>query len=292
MEDNKKILLDLQAELEREKEIVENLEAYNKRNKLILLAAKIGLALHKSAPYIISTLLVFSYLRSSTSFFEKEKLVYADSNCIVTSSGDSHTFSSFDEVYSDSSFFHTTGWRMNPDTGLWSRTETVYGTSLPNDMELQNYEEIFELSKEEIEELVNVKDVRFIEKRYLSEEDHLYDEDAIVVKFSTDDLSDSRVEPLNAVDVIARAVLFLGLSISMGIGTRLVVKKVFKEFGLDNKVKEIELSHKIVSSEERDNIVRLLKLKERSLGILNDEEQSIEEDGSKVYSLTYRKNKR
>ena len=60
MEDNKKILLDLQAELEREKEIVENLEAYNRKNKLILLTAKMGLALHKSAPYIICEAVLLS----------------------------------------------------------------------------------------------------------------------------------------------------------------------------------------------------------------------------------------
>lgn len=287
MGNSEQMLNKLIDDLKKSEEIVNNLESYNRKCSFFKILLKISLILHKSIPFVLSLVIMGSFLSKVDAITNKEKTVYATLGKTVTSSGYERSVSTYDDVEEQEMFYHTTGWVQNDQTGLWSRSETVYSLNLPKTMALENYEEILSMSKEEVESLVKVTDYREITKKYLTEEDHLYDEDAIVITFYTDDLSTFKIVPIDALDIIGRILLYAMLSAILGAGFKVVVKYVFKEFRIPEKISELELGYRTYTVEERNKLAELLELRKSSLSIFDEKETSMPLDGSKVYSLTF-----
>lgn len=291
MENSEQMFNKMINDFKKSEEIVNHLEKYNAKNKFLKILLKISLVMHKAVPFVLSLIITGSILSRIEAINTNEKTIYATAEKTVTSSNYGRTISTFDDMEQQELFFHTTGWTQDTTTGLWSRSETVYSLNLPKTMSLENYEDIFKMPKEEIESLVKITDYREITKKNLTEEDHLYDEDAIVITFYTDDLTTYKVVPLSAADIIGRIIGYLLLSAISGAGLRLIVKYVFKEFGIPERISELELGCKIYTVEERNKLAELLELRKSSVNIFDEKEESLPLDGSKVYSLSYNRKK-
>lgn len=176
-----------QSEISKLKRIYNDLDTYNaeierKRKGLFFLKK-----LDSILPFVVATAIVFgSNVSSNKNPFVLEEEKFCVKKCTIERDGEViFTKKSLDEYLLPSNEVEfSTAFELNED-GLYERQFTIFKTEA-----LSNYtkEELYRMTREELEQVVSIKEKGSIKKKELNEDDLLYTEDGLYLTTVYDDL--------------------------------------------------------------------------------------------------------
>ena len=162
MLDKKTLLRNLSNELKILESQVEGRKLYNFKCYVINIFVKSGIAIDYAFPFILSGFIIFNGLKLTgmTPFYRSEIQKSKKVEKMITSSGiekskEFGTYTDYEEAFS-----YSTGWKINED-GLYERVETFY--QLNDSIDLSNLD-IFSITKEEVENLFEIMDIKRFKK--------------------------------------------------------------------------------------------------------------------------------
>ena len=259
----------LEKDVKDTEDYIKSKENISLKNYLASLLVKSGIGVKYALPFLVGALISiyinYNYL-NNTIGIDKRKAT--SSNMItMTSTGEELFKKSYDISYKDNTIKHTTGWSID-DKGLYTRIETTYDFEVEeNYMDINT---IRTMSKEDIDNMFDVSNVEVIKKSVLTEEDKLYSKDMLIFNYSYVDSNDYiyKDETLsenfyNFLNVIFFAVMFDGLF-------RIVMIKTLDN-KLTQKLEDLKVKYKVLSSEEYSELLRILNLKKENLKLVSDE---------------------
>lgn len=180
MKTNSKIIKKLNVNVNNLEEIINDLEKHNKKIKLLRGTVKVGIIANLLLPFALSypALYIYKTQKNDTPFIRDTYIEYPIYEAIDTSSGIHIEHTSKDFEYDDYDLEYSTGWKLN-DKGFYERQSTKYVVS--DDVDLNDCDKIFNMSKEEIENVLKVKSSKIISKKVLGPEDYYYDKDGFII---------------------------------------------------------------------------------------------------------------
>lgn len=274
------ILRELKKDIKVLKNKIEHKDLYNLRNLGGQALIKSGLVLERLLPFLtIAIMLAFNHRNDKTSILRLDTITEkANIETLDTSSGIHEEKVSYDYDYEDSYLEHTTGWVIN-ERGFYERTVTSY--RLNEDFDLSKIDDIFNMTKDEIENILVVTNIRTISKNRLLPEDDLYNEEAFIVvnHYESEDIVRERRETVseNGFEIFKYLVLILCWGASLGNAKKAIIKTY-----LGDKLRELEPNFKLITDSEISSLKKLLELKMKNLELLEDKE---EQDEIYTYSL-------
>lgn len=238
---------------------------YNIRNFIISILIKSGIAIDYALPFMLSAIIWFSSknIKGNTPFYLDEVTKKANVKIIDTSSGIHLEHISYDYDYE--LIEHSTGWLVN-DKGLYERVVTSY--RLNDEIDLNNTEKIISMTKEEIEKILVITNVRKIQKNFLTPEDSIYNEDAIIVinniESETESIKCLESKSENTIETILYIIQVFGFgTLYKEALDKIIIKKV------SNKLKECESAYRQISKKELEAMRKLLIMKKENLALIN-----------------------
>ena len=168
------------------------------------------------------------------------------------------------------------------DDGLYERTITTY--KLNSGVDLSDTNKILSMSKEEIEKLLSIKNIKKIRKSILDPDDDLYLNDALILtnNFISDENVALKQETVgqNFVSIIIYMIAVLTWGYNL---------KNFKEKLLKNKVKNriaiIEQQYQEITDIDLYSMKVVLELQKENLAMLDLDEKNIDQDSNNQYKL-------
>lgn len=250
---------------------INNIEFVNKKNKILKALVKIGIKLESARPYITAAILTF-YLNPSMinnpPFFLNDLKIKEQIETIDTSSGFYEEKRSFDKEYKEEKLQYSTGWIKNKN-GLYERTIISY--KLIDDIDLNNKEEILSMSKDQLQQLLQITNVETIKKSHLDEDDELFMEESIIIINHTTSNNTKIVKETNE-ENYRNSIVFLLLVAIIGLGLH-GIKNIFTKNKIKDKLEDIEESLKPINEEELKLLKKLLLLKKENLSLLEGQEK-------------------
>ena len=157
----------LSKDVERLQNRIEHVKLYNIRNYVVKALIKSGIVVDYSLPFILTTIIIanLQISKGNAPFHIDEVAEKAKIETIDTSSGMHVERISYDFRYTDEVLEHSTGWIIN-ENGLYERTSTSY--RLNNQIDLSDTEKVLSMSKEEIENILVVTNIKTIRKSSLA----------------------------------------------------------------------------------------------------------------------------
>lgn len=280
---NDKLIKKLNKDVDRLQNMIEHRKFYNICNFVIRALLKSGIAIDYALPFIVSALIIINIYaeKGNVPFRIDEVMKKANIETIDISSGIHIEHLSYDFDYDNELIEYSTGWFKN-DNGLYERTVTSYKIS--DEIDLEDTENIMKMSKEELEKILKINNISTIKKDVLTEEDSIYNIEAIIVTnhFESENYIMNRPETsgenvLNSLLYII-TVLFSG-SIIMGL-ERILVKTYIRD-----KLKEYQISFRHINKNELERMRKILKVKQENLAMLINEETNIDNIDGYSYKL-------
>lgn len=186
--------------------------------------------------------------RTSNGYFSEERLIYYGINEFTNSLSIS------------------TGWQLNSN-GNYERTETYFNHS---DLDLSDYETILAMSEDEIRENFKVTKKNTIQKSKLSDNDDMYNEDAIIINYHYKNKDVSELVEESSDRNGLSIVLFLLMTAGYTWLIRKGVKIIFKKFPSDRIKEKIE-TYTYVTKKDLEELQELLKTKKTNYDMLINE---------------------
>ena len=142
---------------------IEHRRLYNIRNAIVRALLKSGISIDYALPFILEAIIIgHSQTAKGNAPFKVDDITEkAGIETIDTSNGTHIEHLSYDFSYDDEILEHSTGWIVN-DRGLYQRTVTSY--RLNDAIDLSDIETVFSMSKEEIESVLVVTNIKTIQK--------------------------------------------------------------------------------------------------------------------------------
>ena len=180
MINNKYLISKLAKEVEELQKIIKYREVYNVRNFFMSCLIKSRIAFDQVLPFIITGWLVASLNSSSgnTPFMVDDSVRRVYVKTIDTSSGVHLKHFSYDISYDDELIEYSTGWNIN-ENGLFERTVTSYRIS--KELDLSDVDSILSMTKEELEDVLVITNIKTIRKNAIDPDDEIYMDDAIII---------------------------------------------------------------------------------------------------------------
>ena len=191
---------------------------------------------------------------------------------IDTSSGSHIKHKSFDFEYDDEILEYSTGWKIN-DKGLYERTETHY--RLNNRVDINDVDKVLSMSKEEIENMLEITNIKTITKSSLSEEDSIYNKDAIIVINHTESDEETIVKRETTKDNIIWSILYILIVACFGNSLRTIGNFFIKTYARDT-LRKYEPSFRPLNTEELVQLKKALELKKQNLNMITTSENNYE----------------
>lgn len=277
-EELKKVTKKMKKEISRIEHIIEHRKLYNVRNLLISILIKGGILVDYLLPYILAGCLVYSFQSSKGNApFKIDKVEdRVVTTTIHTSNGDKVTTISYDIDYQDEILEHTTGWVLNDD-GLYERTVTSY--RLNNQIDLDDFDSILSMSKEEIEENLFITNIRLIQKENLDYEDFIYNNEAIVLINNYDSKDEYYTRDESVKEYRLNCLLFICLTACWGFSLKgiLEVGNMFVKIRFNDILEKCEEIYCEITDDDILKLERLLELKKENLSLIDD---NYEDDGN------------
>ena len=252
---------------------IEHRKLYNIRNYIIKTLIKSGIAVDYALPFIITAIIVASgesALKGDLPFHIDEVTEKARVETIDTSNGTHIEHISYDFDYDEEIIEHSTGW-VKKDKNLYERTLTSY--RLSDDIDLSDTNKVLSMTKEEIEKILVVTNVKKISKNTLTPEDEMYDKDAIIIINHTESEDDkiTRKETIgeNALNSILYIILTLGWGFSLGKLGKIFIKTYFRDI-----LKEYEPLFNPINKEDLEAMKRMLEVKKENLSMISETENN------------------
>ena len=256
----------LKQDLEDTKDYLKSKEEKTLRHFLAHLLVKSTIALKYALPFLVASALSI-YLNSkflnNTFYIDKIKDIGYNQE-IITSTGINIDKTSYDINYDDNSIRYTTGWNID-NNGLYYREETIY--DLSNEEKYMDSDVIENITKEELDNILEVEDIKVIRKNQLNQEDYFYNEDMIIFTYSSYDDSNIRYRNETSkenreryINIILLSVLFDGL-------IRLLLIKTI-DSKINQKLEDLKIKYCFLSSDEYSELLDRIELKKKNIKIL------------------------
>lgn len=285
MKNNNELVEKLTKDVNTLENKIENRKLYNVRNFAIKALLKSGIALDYALPFILAAI-IFANSQASkgnTPFHIDEITEKAGIETIDTSSGIHLEHVSYDFDYDDELIEHSTGWYVN-DKGLYERTITSY--RLNDEINLEETDKIMAMTKEELEQVLVITNVRTIKKNTLTPEDSIYNEDAIIVINHSESETESITRMETSSENVWGSIWYIILALCWGNNFR-NIEKIFVRTYLRDRLREYEPLFRQINKEELETMRKILKVKQENLALITGETSPTEE--SKGYSYRLRR---
>ncbi len=247
---------------------IEHRKLYNIRNYIIKALIKSGIAVDYALPFIIMAI-ILAYGAAETGdlpFHIDEMVEKAHIESIDTSNGTHIEHISNDFDCDEEIIEHSTGWIKN-DKNLYERTVTSY--RLSDEIDLSDTERILSMTKEEIEKILVVTNVKTISKNTLTPEDEMYVDDALIIinhKVSEDDTITRRE---TTGENVLHSILYIVSSVYLGASLR-GIGKVFIKTNFRDILREYEPSFGPINKDELEAMKRMLEVKKENLSMISE----------------------
>lgn len=267
MINNKYLISKLAKEVEELQKIIKYREVYNVRNFFMSCLIKSGIAFDQVLPFIITGWLVASLNSSSgnTPFMVDDSVRRVYVKTIDTSSGVHLKHFSYDISYDDELIEYSTGWNIN-ENGLFERTVTSYRIS--KELDLSDVDSILSMTKEELEDVLVITNIKTIRKNAIDPDDEIYMDDAIIIVNHYDYIDRSIGIKESEIENITKTILYIIQSLCLGYaykkGCSVVIKTSFSD-----KLRRYKLKYKIISEDELESLYKILEVKKRNLDMIN-----------------------
>lgn len=260
---------------------------YNIRNFAVRLLLNGGIVLDYSLPFVIGAVIAIN-----TQAYKKNPPFQKDSiatkikvETVDTSSGIHYESVSNDFNYNKSSIEYSTGWTINDD-GLYERTATSY--RLSDDIDLSNTEQILSMTKEELEQLLTITNVKTIKTNTITPDDSIYASDAIIITKHSDSAEKAYRSETN-IENFFNSLAYFSLIFCIGSSLR-KVKNIFLRSYVQDKLNGYKSEFRQINKEELETLRNSLKLKQENLAMINNPYPNSEDQNGLSYRLI--KNKR
>lgn len=243
---------------------IEHRKEYNNKNRFKYILIKSALILEMAFPFALGSLVTFDLFKTYDRVpFKKTKIQDKPSLQLeIDSLNNEKKYISFDEIYDDNKLEYSTSWYQNP-SGYYERIEYEYEIELDN----SDYENVLSLSKEEIDSMFKLINVRKIQKNILTEEDNKYNSVYVVLHQVIDDKNYYRVREEKDIENFLETAIFAFLVYCEGIMLE-AFGGMFIKKSLRTNLKCIELKYKPVSKKDLIILKQILEQKKNNLKLL------------------------
>jgi len=237
------------------------------------LLVKSGIALDYALPYILATILALniSGFKQNLPFVKDDVKEYAQLETIDTSSGIHIKKTNYDDTYSNEFLEYSTGWKINED-GLYEREITSY--KLSDEIDLTDTNKILSMSKEEIENILEIKDIKKIKVSFLGPEDYMYNSDSLIVVNNSKSEEEFIYRNETAGENILNSIYYIIVTIGWRFILMDIKRIIFKNRFKDNLGYYKETLNPI-NTEDLEKFKEVLKLKEENLKMLDENSKSL-----------------
>ena len=251
---------------------IEHRKLYNMKSYIMKALIKSGIAIDYALPFIIMAIITANDMdeKGNLPFRIDEFIEKARIETIDTSNGTHIEHISYDYDYDEEMIEHSTGWIKN-DKNLYERTVTSY--RLSNEIDLSDTERILSMTKEEIEKILVVTNVKTIYKNTLTPEDEMYDDDALIIINHTESEDDMITRQETTGENVLNSILYIVISLLEGITLGKLGKIFFKTYFRDI-LREYEPSFRPINKEELEALKRMLEVKKENLSMISETENN------------------
>lgn len=262
----------LTKDVEQLEKQITNREKYNAYNKIKRALIKSGIAVDFALPFILATVIISQALIiKNGSIFKKSSVTKkANVETIDMSDGTHIERFSYDFSYDRELLKYSTGWIIN-DKGLYQRTITSYKIS--KEIDLTDTDKILSMNKEELDKILEITNIKTIQKSYLTNDDSLYNEDTlIVINHGTIEIPSDTMS-YNTEENAFALLQIVFLSLFTGIGTS-GIKKILGETYISDKLKTYEVLYRPIEADELLEIKAALEIKKQNLVLLTSMDET------------------
>ena len=262
----------LTKDVEQLEKQITNREKYNAYNKIKRALIKSGIAVDFALPFILATVIISQALIiKNGSIFKKSSVTKkANVETIDMSDGTHIERFSYDFSYDRELLKYSTGWIIN-DKGLYQRTITSYKIS--KEIDLTDTDKIFSMNKEELDKILEITNIKTIQKSYLTNDDSLYNEDTlIVINHGTIEIPSDTMS-YNTEENAFALLQFVFLSLFTGIGAS-GIKKILGKTYISDKLKTYEVLYRPIEADELLEIKAALEIKKQNLVLLTSMDET------------------
>lgn len=286
MKNNKSIVNKLATDVKKTEKQIEQRNLYNIRNTIITIVLKSGIAIDYALPFIISSLIILNiYLDKKNPPFIidniKEK---ANVETIDTSNGINIKHISYDFNYDEESLEHSTKWIID-ENNLYERTSTSY--KINDEINLNETKKILSMSKEELDNILDITNIETIYKSVLTPDDEIYNDDILVITNHTKSETETITRPETPIENVLNTSIFLTLSLCCGF-TISIMKKHLAKTSIKDKLKEYEQSFNTIKIDDLNKMKQLLKIKKQNLIMLSKTATTIKDNKDENYQYVLR----
>lgn len=276
MYDRKHLIHKLSLDIQKLQKKIEHKNLYNIRNYVVKALLKSGIAIDYALPFIFGAILTshIDFYEENPPFFENDVTVSASIETTDTSSGIHLERISHDFLYDTECIEYSTGWVMD-EKGFYERTSTFY--RLNHDIDISNVQKVLSMSKADIDNILVTTNIKTIHKKYLTPEDQIYNEEALVLVNNTSSNDITIVRKETPFENIACSALFILHLLTNGNNIR-IIRKIFKKTYIRNKLRNYEPLFSPIDKNELYILKEILEIKKQNLAMLDASKQNINDD--------------
>lgn len=273
----------LSKDVERLQNKIEHVRLYNIRNYVVKALIKSGIVVDYALPFILATIIIANsqISKGDAPFHIDEVTEKAGIETIDTSSGIHVEHISYDFSYSDEVLEHSTGWVIN-DNGLYERIVTSY--RLNDQINLSDTEKILSMSKEEIEDILVVTNIKTIRKSNLTPEDNIYDSDALIVINHTESEDEFITRSETTSENVWHSIWFVIMALCWGNNVR-NIEKLFVKTYIRDKLREYEPIFRPINKDELESMKKVLEMKKQNLSMIDASLENVNENNGHTHIL-------
>lgn len=267
---NNKIVRKLTKEVNDLQFQLAHYKLYNTRNAVMKFLLKSGITLDKLCPYLLSGVLVANLgsFKKNPPFEKNMVSKPAYIQTIDISNGVHKEDTLFNRL--SSTFEYSTSWTIN-DLGLYERTITSYVIS--KDIDLNDTDRIFSMSKEDIDELLKIKDVKTITKRELTDNDVIYNDEGVLTITQYVESKDEEVVRMETgIDNLCHSLLYL-VFVGIGVDVLSTIKKILIKNVIEDKLNAKINTYRYITPYDLLEIKKVLEAKQENLRLLQENER-------------------
>lgn len=282
MINNEELIEKLTKNVKKIQDKIEFKNLYNIRNIVVRLLLKSGICIDFALPFITALLVILniSSVKDDLPFHIDE----------ITVDANIETIDASNDAILDNSFYdgeiveYLTEWTMN-DRGIYERVVTSY--KLDDKLSSSDKSKVINMSKDELDKMFTVSNVKTINKDTLSDYYYLLDDSntVIIIDHLKEKETITRLE--TKTENFVNSLNFLCLLVAIG-NVIAVLKKLTLKDAIKNKLSEYDSYFKFIRKSELETMKKILQLRQENLMMLNDNYNNIGEHEGYSYRLRKR----
>ncbi len=282
MINNEELIEKLTKNVKKIQDKIEFKNLYNIRNIVVRLLLKSGICIDFALPFITALIVILniSSVKDVLPFHIDEITVDANIEAIDASNDDMLDNSFYDGEIVE----YLTEWTMS-DRGIYERVVTSY--KLDDKLSSSDKSKVINMSKDELDKMFTVSNVKTINKDTLSDYYYLLDDSntVIIIDHLKEKETITRLE--TKTENFVNSLNFLCLLVAIG-NVIAVLKKLTLKDAIKNKLSEYDSYFKFIRKSELETMKKILQLRQENLMMLDDNYNNIGEHEGYSYRLRKR----